>query len=127
MQQIEPENSEEIELEHLYEPKFIETFGNFGPSGFCCKEENRHLSNLNVCSNYFFPVDTAMEEITPLLTEKRDFENRDDSKLKTFSAVWTSIFYYKNQIKNFSIDSFSTNIELSIDTLMGETKPIDLI
>ena len=39
----------------------------------------------------------------------------------------TSIFYYKNQVKNFSIDSFSTIIELSVDTLMGETKPIDLI
>ena len=25
-------------------------FWNFGPSGFCCKEENRLLSNLNVCS-----------------------------------------------------------------------------
>ena len=39
----------------------------------------------------------------------------------------TSKFWYMNQIKNFSIDSFSTFIEFSIDTLMGETKPIDLI
>ena len=39
----------------------------------------------------------------------------------------TSKFWYMNQIKNFSIDSFSTIIELSIDTLMGETKPTDLI
>ena len=28
-----------------------------------------------------------MEEITTLLTEKHDFENRDDSKLKTLSAI----------------------------------------
>ena len=40
---------------------------------------------------------------------------------------WTSIFWYKNQIKNLSIDSLSTIIELSNDTLIGETKPIDLI
>ena len=86
MQQIEPENSEKIELEHRDKPKFMESFGNFGPSGFCCKEENRHSFNLNVCSKYLFPIETAMEEITPLLTEKHDSENRDDSKLKTFSA-----------------------------------------
>ena len=86
MQQIEPENSEKFELEHRDKPKFMETFGNFGLSGFCCKEENRHTFNLNVCSKYLFPIKTAMEEITPLLTEKHDSENRDDSKLKTFSA-----------------------------------------
>ena len=87
MQQIEHENSEKIELESRDKPKLIKFFGNFRPSGFClCKEENRHLSNLNVCPNYFFPVETAMEEITPPLTEKHDFEYRDDSKLKTYSA-----------------------------------------
>ena len=86
MQQIEPENPEKIELEHRDKPKFIETFGNFGPSDFCCKEENRHTFNLNVCSKYLFPIETAMEEITALLTEKHDSENRDDSKLKTFSV-----------------------------------------
>ena len=86
MQQIEPEKSEKIELESRDKPKFIETFGTFRPSGFCCEEENRHLSKLNVCSKFIFPVETAKEEITPLLTEKQDFEYRDDSKLKTFSA-----------------------------------------
>ena len=86
MQQIERENSEKIELDYRDKPKFIEIFGNFGPSGLCCKEENRHIFNLNVCSKWLFPIETAMEEITPLLTEKHDFENRDDSKIKTFSA-----------------------------------------
>ena len=68
MQQFEPENSEKIELEHRDKSKLLAPFGTFGPSGFCCKEENRHLSNLNVCSNYFFPIETAMEEISRLLT-----------------------------------------------------------
>ena len=86
MQQIEPEFSEKIELEHRDKSKIIAPFGSFGPSAFCCKEENRHLPNLNACSKYFVRIETAMEEITPLLTEKHDFENRDDSKLKTFSA-----------------------------------------
>ena len=76
MQQIELENSEKIELEYRNKPKFMETFGTFGSSGFCCKEENRHLFNLNVCSNFYL-FD---------LTEKHDFENRGDSKLNTFSA-----------------------------------------
>ena len=87
MQQIEPEYSERIELESRDKPILIETFGTFRPSGFCCKGKNRHLSNLNVCPNYFCPVDTAMEETTPLLTEKHDFESRGDSKLNTFSAL----------------------------------------
>ena len=112
MQQIEPGNSETIELEYRDRPKFIETFGTLGPSGFCCKDEKRHIFNLNVCSNYLFPIETAMEEITPLLTEKHDFENRDDSKLKTFSAFLDINIWYKNQIKIFLIDSFSTIIEL---------------
>ena len=86
MQQIEPENYEKIELESRDKPKFMETLGNFGPLGFCCKEGNRHTFNLNVCSKYLFPIETAMEEITALLTEKHDSENRDDSKMKTFSA-----------------------------------------
>ena len=36
----------------------------------------------------------------------------------------TSKFWYKNQIKNFSNEPFSTFIELSTDTLMGETKRV---
>ena len=36
----------------------------------------------------------------------------------------TSKFWYKNQIKNFSNEPFSTIIELSTDTLMGETKRV---
>ena len=49
--------------------------------------------------------------------------------LKTQPSVRfrTSKFRYKNQNKNFSNEPFSTVIELSIDTLMGETKPTDLI
>ena len=50
MLQFEPQNFEKIELGYRDKLKFIETFGTFGPSGFCCKEENRHLPNLNVCS-----------------------------------------------------------------------------
>ena len=68
MQQLERENSEKIELEYRDKSKFIEPFGNFGPSGFSCKEENRHTFNLYVCSKFLFSIETAMEEITPLLT-----------------------------------------------------------
>ena len=54
MQQIEPENSRKIEFEHRDKSKFIAFFETFGPSGFCCNEENRHLFNLRVCSKLNF-------------------------------------------------------------------------
>ena len=76
MQQIEPENLKKIEFESRDKSKFIAAFGTFGPSGFCCKAENRHLFNLSVCSKGIFSNATATEEITTLLTEKHDFENR---------------------------------------------------
>ena len=86
MQQIEPENSEKIELEYRDESNIIALFGTFGSSGFRWKEENRHLFNLMLAQKVIFLIETGMEETTPLLTEKHDFENRDDSKMKTFSA-----------------------------------------
>ena len=36
----------------------------------------------------------------------------------------TSKIWYKNQFRNFSVEPFSTSIELSTDTLMGETKRV---
>ena len=78
MQQIEPENSEKIELEHRVKSNILAPFGTFRPSAFYWNEENRHLFNLNVCSKYLFPIKTSMGKIVPLLTEKRDFENRGD-------------------------------------------------
>ena len=87
MQQIEPERSEKIESEYRDKPKFIETFGTFGPSGFCCKEEKWHLSNLIVSTKMiFFSIETLIEKIKPVLTEKHFFEERRDSKLKIISA-----------------------------------------
>ena len=54
MQQIEPEVSEKIDFGDRDKSKFKAPFGFFGPSGFCCNEENRHLFNLNVCSKLKF-------------------------------------------------------------------------
>ena len=54
MQLIEPEISEKTELEYRDESNIIATFEIFGPSTFCCMEENRHLFNLNVCSKLKF-------------------------------------------------------------------------
>ena len=78
MQQIAPQISEEIKLEHQDKSNIIAHFGTCGPTAFCCKEENRHFFSQNVCSKDFFPIETAMEKITPLLTEKHDIENRGE-------------------------------------------------
>ena len=48
-------------------------------------------------------------------------------KNTTFSAFSNNKILLQESNKNFSNEPFSTIIELSIDTLMGETKPIDSI
>ena len=127
MQQIEPEISEKIELEHRDKSKIIAPFVTFGPSAFCWKEENRHLFNLNVWSELkFFNWDLDGKNRTPTNVETWFWTPRW-LRIQPSVQSRTSNFWYMNQIKNFSIDSFSTFIEFSIDTLMGETKPIDLI
>ena len=65
-----------------------------------------------------------MEETDLLLTEKHDFEELGDSKLKTFQCVCGHQDYTARiQIKNSSIESSTTNVRLSIDTSMREIKP----
>ena len=86
MQQVEPEISEKIDFGNRDKSKFKAPFGTFQPTGFCCKEENRHLFNLNVSSKIkFFSIKTSVGEIKPLLTEEKYSDIRCDSKLKTFS------------------------------------------
>ena len=124
MQQIEPQNSEKYELEYRNKPKFIETFGTFGPSAFCCKEENRHLFNLNVCSKLnLFDWDRDGRTQASTTGETLIWKPR---WLKTDPSMrfWTSRFFCRNQKQNYSFESSSTIIELSTDTLMVEAKQI---
>ena len=124
MQQIEPQISEKYELEYRNKPKFIETFGTFRPSAFCCKEENRHLFNLNVCSklNLFdWDRDGGTQASTTgetLIWKPRWFKTDPSVRFRT------SRFFCKNQKKNYSIESSTTTLELSTDLLIGETKPV---
>ena len=123
-QLIEPENSEEMALEYRDKPKFIEIFGTFGPSGFCCEERNRHLFNLSDCSKLtFFDWDLNGKHHTSTNVESWVWNSR---WVRTQPSVRfrTLKFCYKNQIKNFSNQPLSTIIELSTDTLRGETKQI---
>ena len=124
MQQIEPEISEKIELEHRDKSKIIAPFVTFGPSAFCWKEENRHLFNLNVWSELkFFNWDLDGKNRAPTNVETWFWTPRwlrtQPSVRSRRSKVW-----YKNQIKNFSIKPLSTITELLTDTLMRETKRV---
>ena len=124
MQHIEPEMSEKIELEHRDKSNIIAPIGNFGPSAFCRKEENRHLFNLNVCSKLkFFDWDLNGKNRASTNGETWFWKPR---WLGTQPSVRfrTSKIWYKNQFRNFSVEHFSTSIELSTDTLMGETKRV---
>ena len=65
-----------------------------------------------------------MEQIKHLLREKHSSEYRFHSKLKTFSAFLVIKILIQESKKNFSAESSSTIVELSTDTLIGETKPV---
>ena len=120
MQRIEPEISEKIELERRDKSNIIAPFGTFGPSAFCWKEENQHLFKQNVWSKLMF------------FNWDLDGKNRASTNVETWfwKPTWlrtqpsvrsrTSKFWYKNQIKNFSIKPLFTIIELLTDTLMGK-------
>ena len=124
MQQIEPETSKKIEFEHRVKSKFIATTGTFGPSGFCCEEQNRHPSNLNVCSKLnLFDWDRgggtqASTTGETLIWKPRWFKTDPSLPFRT------SRFFCKNQKENYSIESSTTTVELLTDLLMGETKPV---
>ena len=64
-----------------------------------------------------------MEKIRALLTEKHDFESRVNSKQKLQYVFGHQDFTARIKIQNSSNESSSKTVELSIDTLMGETKP----
>ena len=71
-----------------------------------------------------FPVVTLIEEMKPVVTEKR-IEFRDDSKLIAhFQLLGLSDFWTRNRIESFLTESSSTTVKLSILTLMEEIKPI---
>ena len=108
----------------LRSAKVHRNFWNFGPSGFCWKEENRHLFNLNVCSKLkIFEWDLDGKNHASTNVETWFWKTR---WLRTQPSVRfrTSKFWYKNQNKNFSTEPFSTTIELLTDALMGETKRV---
>ena len=98
------------------------SFGSFGPSSFCCKEENQRLFLLNVCPNLNFSIGIWMEEIKVRFKEELYFENRSISQLKTSSASSDIMILMQESKKNLSIESSSTTVELPIDTLIWETK-----
>ena len=100
MQQIEPENSEKIELENRDKPNSMETFGNFWSSGFRCKEENRHFLNLNVSSKMnLFDLD-------------RDGRNHASTNGETF--FWKSRWFKTKYLQCvFALQYFYTGIKLN--------------
>ena len=71
----------------------------------------------------FFSIETLIEKIKPVLTEKHFFEERRDSKLKIISA-FPDIKIVMHESKKPSIECPTTIIELSINTSMGEAKPV---
>ena len=124
MQQIEPEISEKIELEHRDESNIIAPFGNFGPSAFSWKEENQHLFNLNDWSKlkcFNWDLDGKNRASTNVETWfwKPSWLRTQHSVRSRTSKIW-----YKNQIKNFSIESCTKTVGFPTDTLMGETKRV---
>ena len=65
-----------------------------------------------------------MEKITVLLTEKQDFEKRGDQKQNLRDVFGDQDFFARIKIQNLSYESSSKTVEPSVDTLMGETKPL---
>ena len=63
-----------------------------------------------------------MEEIKPQLKEELYFENRSNSKLKTFSAFSDIKIMMQESNKNLLIEFSFITVELSIDMLMVESK-----
>ena len=63
-----------------------------------------------------------MEKSRALLTEKYDFESRVNSKQNVQYVFGHQDFTARIKIQNFYNESSSKTVELSIDTLMGETK-----
>ena len=68
-----------------------------------------------------------MEEIKPVVTEKYDFENRDESKtIKTPFNFWDyRDFDVKIKLNDFSIKSYSPTLDFWIETLMKRIKILD--
>ena len=64
-----------------------------------------------------------MEETDLLLTEKREFESRGDSKQNLQCVCGHQDFVARIEIKNSSIESSTTTVGFSIDKSMGEIKP----
>ena len=63
-----------------------------------------------------------MEKSRALLTEKYDFESRVNSKQNVQYVFGHQDFTARIKIQNSYNESSSKTVELSIDTLMGETK-----
>ena len=66
-----------------------------------------------------------MEKITALLTEKDVFQSRVNSKQNLQYVFGHQNFIARIKIQNFSNESSSKFVRFSIDTLMGESKPVD--
>ena len=122
MQQIK--TSEKVDFEYRHKSKCIASFETFAPSGFCCKEETRHLFKLNVNSKTIF-VEWDLDwrnQTSPsgktLVWKMMLFIT------KTFSAFPDIKILMQEWKKNSSTEPSTTTVELSTDTLMGETKPV---
>ena len=63
-----------------------------------------------------------MEEIKPQLKEELYFENRSNSKLKTFSSFSDIKIMMQESNKNLLIEFSFITVELSIDMLMVKSK-----
>ena len=66
-----------------------------------------------------------MEEITPVVTKKYDFEYRDESIIITPFNFWDfTDLDAKNKLNELAFESLSLSVGFSIETLLKEIKPV---
>ena len=124
IEKITPVVSEKIQFEYLDKSKCIAPFRNFAPSGFCCKEENQHLLNLNISSKINFFDWCLNGRNWPVTNGETWFWKTRWFKTENLQCVCGhQDFTARIQIKNSSIESSTTTVRLSIDTSMREIKP----
>ena len=125
MQQFKPDVSQKSELECRKKSNSYQLL-EFSNYQFCvARNKLDNFSTQRFAKRWKLPIETLMEEIKPLITEKHDFENRGDSKLKTFIAFSDiKILLQESEPKNFSIEFSSKTVEISVDMLMRECKPV---
>ena len=114
----------EIEFKHGDQSQITAISGNFGQSGFSCKEEIRQFWNLMVCKK-LKTSDWDLDGRNRASTHgKTCFSKSRWFKKNSRAFPEYQIFYARIRSKNFSIEYFSKAVGNSTETLMGKTKPV---